>query len=147
MNGGSNFLGGFSTAAGESATFTYITTIGNIGLRSGGADGYSHSLVLDMSLTDDLNLVLQSDLLRIAATGEDDVGINTYLIKTISDKVGVGMRSEWWKNEGNSQYATTFGVNVKPTDNLIVRPEIRYDWDDPNVGSQTTFGTDVILTF
>ena len=100
-----------------------------------------------MALTDDLNWVLQSDLLRVNATGEDQLGINTYLIKSISDKVGVGVRSEWWKNNGVSQYAVTTGVNIKPMDNLIVRPEIRFDWDDPNVGSETTFGIDAIVTF
>ena len=147
LNGGSSFLGGFSTAVGEDATFTYIATAGNFGLRSGGANGYSHSLLLDIALSDDLNLVLQSDLVRVSATGDDDLGVNTYLIKSISDKVGIGARTEWWKNEGVSQYAATFGLNVKPMDNLIIRPELRYDWDDPNVGSETTFGIDAILTF
>ena len=147
VNGGSNFLGGFSTAVSDNATFTYISTIGNFGARSAGSNGYSHSLLLDMALTDDLNWVLQSDLLRVNATGEDQLGVNTYLIKSISDKVGVGVRSEWWKNNGVSQYAVTTGVNIKPMDNLIVRPEIRFDWDDPNVGSETTFGIDAIVTF
>jgi len=148
VNGGSNFLGGFSTAVTESATFTYITTIGNFGARSNGANGYSHSLVLDVALADDLNLVVQSDLVRIGATGDDDIGLNTHLIKTINDKIGVGVRSEWFKNEGNSQYATTWGVNIKPADNLVLRPEIRHDWLIPGPdASQTTFGMDVILTF
>ena len=148
VNGGSNFLGGFSTAAGENATFTYITTMGNFGARSaafGSDHGYSHSMVLDIAVQDDLNLVLQSDLVRVGSN--DQLGINSYLIKSISDKVGVGVRSEWWKNEGVSQYAVTTGVNIKPMDNLIVRPEIRFDWDDPNVGSETTFGVDAIVTF
>ncbi len=147
VDGGSNFLGGFSTAAGENATFTYITTAGNFGARSGGASGYGHSLLLDIALQEDLNLVLQSDMVNIRDTGDDQLGINTYLIKSISEKIGVGVRSEWWKNGGTSQYAVTTGVNIKPMDNLIVRPEIRYDWDDPNVGSQTTFGVDAIVTF
>lgn len=145
INGGSNFLGGFSTSVTDNSTFTYITTIGNFGARGNGADGYSHSLVLDTALTDDLNLVVQSDLLRVAT--EDQLGVNTYLIKSISDELGVGVRAEWWKNEGVSQYGITGGFNIKPMENLIVRPEIRYDWDDPNVGAQTTFGVDAIVTF
>ena len=145
INGGSNFLGGFSTSVTDNSTFTYITTIGNFGARGNGADGYSHSLVLDTALTDDLNLVVQSDLLRVAT--EDQLGVNTYLIKSISDELGVGVRAEWWKNEGVSQYGITGGLNIKPMENLIVRPEIRYDWDDPNVGAQTTFGVDAIVTF
>ena len=145
LNGGSSFLGGFSTAVGDDATFTYITTIGNFGARGDGADGYAHSLVLDVNLADDLNLVLQSDLVRVGV--DDDVGVNTYLIKTINDRLGVGVRAEWWKNEGISQYNLTGGVNIKPMDNLTLRPEIRYDWMDPNAGEQVTFGMDAVLTF
>lgn len=148
QNGGSSFLGGFSTAAGENATFTYITTFGDFGARSqaaGASSGYSHSLLLDIALDDTLNLVLQSDLVRTG--NDDDVGINSYLIKSINDKIGVGVRSEWWKNEGVSQYAVTTGLNIKPMDNLTIRPELRFDWDDPTVGSETTFGIDAILSF
>ncbi len=152
LNGGSSFLGGFSTAAGENATFTYIATAGNFGLRSNGGNGYSHSLLLDIALSDDLNLVLQSDLVRISSVGDDDIGVNTYLIKSINDKLGAGVRAEWWKNEGNSQYAITWGLNVKPMDNLIIRPEIRYDWDLNGAGrggedDVATFGIDAIVTF
>ena len=147
VSNGSNFLGGFSTAVGENATFTYISTAGNFGARSAGANGYSHSLLLDIAVSDSLNWVLQSDLVRITDIGDDDVGINSYLIKSINDKVGVGLRTEWWKNEGVSQYAVTYGANIKPMDNVIIRPEVRHDWDDPIVGSETTFGIDAILTF
>lgn len=149
VDGGSSFLGGFSTAAGENATFTYITTFGDFGARSAAFnadDGYSHSLLLDIAVQEDLNLVLQSDLVRTGTN--DQVGVNTYLIKSFSDKIGAGVRAEWWKNEGASQYATTFGVNVKPMDNLTIRPEIRHDWKlaAPDE-SATTFGVDAILTF
>lgn len=148
VNGGSNFLGGISTAVGDNATFTYITTIGDFGARSaaaGSSSGYSHSLLFDVALDDTLNLVVQSDLVRTG--NDDDVGINTYLIKSLNDKLGIGVRSEWWKNEGVSQYAVTGGVNIKPMDNLVIRPEIRHDWDDPTRGSETTFGIDAIVTF
>lgn len=146
LNGGSSFLGGFSTAAGENATFTYIATAGNFGNRGNGASGYSHSLLLDIALSDDLNLVLQSDLVRIA--DDDDIGINTYLIKSLSDKIGVGARAEWWKDEGNSQYAVTYGLNIKPMDNLIIRPELRHDWQLSGMDDEvTTFGVDAIITF
>lgn len=147
LNNGSSFLGGFSTAAGDNATFTYIATAGNFGARSAGSNGYSHSLLLDIAVSDSLNWVVQSDLVRIADVGDDDVGINSYLIKTINDKLSVGARSEWWKNEGVSQYAVTYGANISPMENLMIRPEIRHDWDDPTVGSETTIGVDAILSF
>ncbi|GAB5443806.1 MAG: porin [Fuerstiella sp.] len=145
FNGGSSWLGGFAVPMGDNVTFTYISTAGNFGARAGGpdSDGYSHSLLFDVAVTDNLNYIFQSDVVRWGT--DDDVGINQYLIYSINDKIGVGTRVEWWKNEGASQYAATFGVNVRPMDNLILRPEIRHDWHLP--GTQTTFGMDAILTF
>jgi opacity protein-like surface antigen len=105
--------------------------------------------VIDTALADDLNYVIQSDLLDVGVgAGSAQVGVNQYLIKTVSDTIGVGVRSEWWKNNGLSQYALTGGVNVKVADNLIIRPEIRYDWELPTPsGDQFTVGMDAILTF
>jgi len=153
LNGGSSFLGGFSTAVAENVTFTYIATAGEFGFRG---NGYSHSLLFDVAVTDNLNYILQSDLVStnspavatptISNAGED-VGINQYLLYTVDDKVKVGTRVEWWKRDGNSQYAATFGVNITPMENLIIRPEWRYDWAAPVLGTEPTFGVDAILTF
>ena len=49
----------------------------------------------------------------------------------------------------------TFGVNHRLNSNLIMRPELRWDWDNEgrfganenNRAAQTTFGVDAILTF
>jgi len=153
LNDGSNFLGGFSTSVAENVTFTYIATAGEFGFRG---NGYSHSLLFDVAVTDNLNYILQSDLVStdspavatptVSNAGED-VGINQYLLYTVDDKVKVGTRVEWWKRDGNSQYAATFGVNVKPMENLVIRPEWRYDWAAPGLGTEPTFGVDAILTF
>ena len=113
--------------------FTYITTAGDFGWRG---DGYSHSLVFDVTLTEKLYYILQSDLVTTndhdnspATPGRDDnVGINQYLIYDINDCVAAGTRLQWWKNEGQSQYASTWGLNIKSIKNLIFRPEIQHDW-------------------
>ncbi len=158
LNDGSSWLGGFSITAIEDITFTYISTAGDFGWR--GRDGYSHSIVVDVTLTDDLNYVFQSDIVRaldpnFAPGGDDDVGVNQYLFYQWNDCVKLGSRLEWWKDEGISYYAVTGGVNLKPHANFIVRPEIRYDWTPTNLnpavnypfGNRTTFGIDAILTF
>ena len=151
--GGSNFLGGISTNLSDNVTLTYMATAGELGWRG---NGYSHSIVLDTAITDKLNYVVQSDLTRtndhdgngVGPGKDDDVGVNQYLIYSLTEKIGVGTRFEWWKNEGSSQYASTVGVNIKPMDNIILRPEIRHDWLIPGPdSSQTTFGMDAILTF
>lgn len=160
FGGGSNFLGGFSVPVGDNATFTYITTAGDMGLRG---NGYSHSTVLDVSLTDNLNYVLQSDMVRFKLFGgvNDEVGINQYLLYSVNDKLGLGTRVEWWKSDAGfnhggqslprggsvSYYAATFGANIKPLPNVIIRPEWRYDWSPHSSYEQGIFGVDMILTY
>ncbi|MBL8815887.1 MAG: porin [Planctomyces sp.] len=145
-NGGSNFIGGFSSSLTEDITLTYINTIGNFGWRG---EGYSHSIVVDTALTDKLQYVLQSDVLR--ADEFDTVGINQYLFYTLTDNLKAGSRVEWWKADGTSAYAATWGVNVTPMESLVVRPEVRYNWGaDPNTGldlDTTSFGIDAIYSF
>lgn len=142
---GSNFLGGASLALSEDTTLTYITTIGDFGAR--GTGGYGHSIVLDMSLTDDLNYIVQSDFVETDTPGDRQYGLNQYLIYNINDSVGVGGRVEWWNTGGVSVYDATVGLNIKASDNLIFRPEVRQDWS-PGFGiADTFFGMDAILTF
>jgi|SaaInl4_100m_RNA_FD_contig_71_429890_length_1563_multi_5_in_0_out_0_2 hypothetical protein len=150
VSGGSNFLGGISTAVGDNATVTYIATFGDFGVRE---EGYSHSVVFDVAVNDKLNYVLQSDLVDTnAAGGNDQVGLNNYLIYQVSDCVAAGTRMEWWKSDGVSTYGATFGVNVKPSANLTIRPEVRHLWSPAGAlatGNQdeTIFGVDAIFTF
>lgn len=161
-NQGSNFLGGFSSPLGCDSTFTYIVTGGNFGDR--GDDAYGHSIVIDTAVTDRLNYVVQSDMLRVNSTGEDNFGINQYLLYTVNDCVGLGARMEWWKADAvtdfrhnggsmlstfppgsHSYYNLTFGANIKAFDpNIIIRPEYRHDWAPFADHNEDIFGIDVI---
>lgn len=158
---GSSWLGGFSYSMSEDATVTYISTLGDFGAR--GDEAYSHSVVVDLTMTENFNWVIQSDLVRVDSTGEDNVGINQYMLYTVNDCVGLGARIEWWKADGvtgfaphggtaptdgsASYYAATVGANLRKCANVIVRPEFRYDWS-PAVGYDVSyFGVDTILTF
>ena len=159
---GSNFLGGFSQQINDDVAFTYITTIGDFGLRSAGNDGYSHSLLLDMALTDNLNYVVQSDLVRVDDTGEDNVGLVQNLFYTVNDRLAYGTRFEWWKGDditgyaphgglaptsSTSYYAATFGLNYNLNKNWRIRPEYRFDWS-PALGYDEGYtGIDIIGTF
>lgn len=147
---GSSFLGGASVGLGDNVTATFITTAGDFGDRG---EGYSHSLVLDVVLTDDLNYVFQTDLVDTNGGGDHQLAINQYLFYTINDKLSAGLRAEWWKTGSaptnddlglvsagsQSIYEVTAGLNIKPLlstdccgnttgDWLIVRPEVRHDW-------------------
>jgi hypothetical protein len=153
---GSSFLGGASLTLSENSTFTYITTIGDFGARTAtparpvgtGSGSYSHSLVLDAAITDDLNWVLQSDYVNDGA--KKQYGLNNYLIYTVNDCLGYGIRAEWWHDTtfltGGDFYEVTAGVNYRVHSNLIVRPEVRWE-DYATTDDQTIFGIDAILTF
>jgi hypothetical protein len=151
FNNGSSFLGGAAFTLSESVTFTYITTIGNFGARG---EGYGHSLVLDMQLNDNVNYVIQSDYLDtdsatgpLGLAGDEQYGINQYLIGKINDTLSVGGRFEWWNVSGVSVYDATLGLNVKVMDDITIRPEIRKDWAPGIDLDETIFGVDAIFTF
>ena len=159
--GGSNFLGGFSVPLTQKLNVTYITTAGDFGKRG---EGYGHSIVFDWALSDDWNYVLQSDLLQTSA-GEDNLSVNQYLFRTLSDRLALGARCEWWKGDTLTEYAplgstlpssgslsyyeATLGLNYRPggNPNLVFRPEMRLDWSPALDYSKGTFGIDFVLTY
>ena len=161
LGGGSSWLGGFRYALDENASLAYFSTAGDFGWR--GDEGYSQSVVLDLSLTDKLNYVVQSDYLRVKSTGEDNVGINQYAIYSLSNKVSLGARMEWWKGDvltgyaphnatlpaagSLSYYAATVGLNVRPLDSLVIRPEVRFDWSPAADYDESYYGIDAVWSF
>ena len=86
----------------------------------------------------------------IASYSTKSYGINQHLIYTITPCWAVGLRGEWQRGEGTifdaapytrggqggDLYEITLGVNWRPTGkpNLMIRPELRYDWADYDNG-------------
>lgn len=161
LGDGSSWLGGISYDFTEFLSLTYMSTAGDFGAR--GSEAYSHSIVLNASLTDKLEWIVQSDLLRVGSTNESNVGVNQYLLYSATDQLGIGARMEWWNadvitgyaphdavlpTDGKlSYFAATFGFNYQPVYNLIVRPEVRHDWSPAADYSETYFAMDAILRF
>jgi hypothetical protein len=142
--GGSNFLGGFSTAVTDNATFTYVTTVGDFGKQG---EGYAHMLLLDVAITCNLNYVIQhsfEDQDEGFGDTDKDAAITQYLFYDVNDTFAVGGRFEWFKEEDGSEFQTTLGVNVRPTDNVVIRPEVRFQ---PERDDNPVFGVDAILVF
>jgi hypothetical protein len=152
---------GFTRTMGGS-TFSYISTVGNMGWRSGDEFGHSHHLVLVNELSSRLKYVVQSDLLFTEGTLADDefenndYGVTNYLIYTLNDCWAVGGRAEWWKSNNVTGNQASFqnitgGLNYKPHANVTIRPEIRYDWTNEGNATdgynQTWFGVDAVVTF
>ncbi len=164
-----NYLGGLSWANDEATTSVAWSII------SGGVDGSSsdnrtmYSLVLTHHFTDELQYVFQHDFgyqENAAADGDNAFwyGINQYLFYQLFDSLSLGLRGEWFRDnngtriiedEPGSYFEITAGVNWSPKSWFMVRPEIRYDWADSNVGvyddqtedNQLSFAIDFILTF
>ena len=141
--GGNSFLGGFSVQVTDSTAITYITTFGDFGDRG---EGYSHSIVMDSGLADNLNYVFQSDFVD-AGGGDSDIGVNQYLIYSLTERLGIGTRVEWWHDDGVSYNEATFGINFRPCANVVVRPEFRHDWSPANGFDQSSFGIDSVLVY
>jgi len=169
---GNNFLGGFQYELTDKIDVLYYCTMGDFGSYAGqtAKEGYEHTVLVDFSLTERLNYVFETDLLRIGdlgGTGNDfnSVGINNYLFYTLNDCWSVGARLEWWETDVEAnpgQYSNvtlnefTLGLNWRPNANLVLRPEVRHEWfpadgDAQRYGSddaqQTIFGVDGVLTY
>lgn len=102
-------------------------------------------------------------------------GIDQYLYYSINNCWKAGARFEWFRDEDGTRvglnrpsnpnngpyvgdfYSLALGLNWKPRTNLMVRPEIRYDWydgdavvdpfDDGADSSQLMLGIDAILFY
>jgi len=153
---------GFTDQWSDNVKYSYMMTGGDLGWRG---DGYSHSNVLDVTLSKKWQYVFQSDLLDTTANssaGEAlSYGAVNYLFYTINDCWKWGTRAEWWKSntavagDMMSFYEITTGLNYKASANLIIRPEVKFnicpakDTFEANNGqfNEQLFGVDAIYTF
>lgn len=137
----------------------------------------SYSLVLTHHLTDDWRYIFQHDFgyqqngAPFSLETATWYGINQYLIGDLTECLSAGTRFEWFRDHNNARvlgvpaaggnyFNFTVGLNWRPMKNMVVRPELRWDWSDvtPPFGltgtfddfsdkNQFTLGTDVILSF
>ncbi len=166
-NQGNTFLGGISLQLTDHMSITYATTMGDFGFGPGGSDSdaYAHSIVVDWEIADRLTYVFQSDygdnqllvdnMARGLAgnqvmTNGKVVSINQYLLYSVNDCWAFGTRAEWFRAGGMAEIIDlTFGANIRPHANLLIRPEVRLDDFDsvPDRQDSTVFGIDAIVTF
>ncbi len=141
----SMWLGGASASLTDNVALTYIGYAGNFGAKSNGGDGYGHSLVLDVTVTDNLNYVAQTDYVETGdedPNGFDSIGLNQYLFYTITDCLALGGRMEWYKLNGTSYQGLTYGLNYKCHANMVLRPEVRHNWTNEGGTTADVFGTE-----
>ncbi len=160
---------GFKRTLSDTSTLLYAAALGRFG-KTVGEDGTLNSVIYTNNLSDNLTFISQTDVLY-TDNSVDDVERNTfgninYLIYKVNDCVSFGQRFEWFNYGGNSGlfagrrnddlYNYTAGFNLRPTANLVFRPEVRWVWDradgnglflENGRSSQAIFGTDMVLTF
>lgn len=149
---GSNGILALGKSLGDNIGLNYVTTFGDI---ADGDNGYTHSIVMDITLGERMSYVFQTDY--VDTTTRYEIGVNQYVFYTLSDDVALGARLEWWRDSGagpggpgaDSEYSFTSGVNWRPPSSfdLVVRPEVRIDWNDQSTDTNTTFGVDAILSY
>ena len=121
-----------------------------------------YSLVISQQIGEKLKYVFQHDhgwdapdsrasIGGVGGTfpGAEWYGINQYLFYDLTEKLALGARGEWFRDDdgtrvgsastGNFNATNYFGIslgaNYKPTSCLMIRPEVRWDWQ-----SDTTQG-------
>lgn len=162
LNQGNAYLGGISLDVTDNVNFIYTVNAGNLGSRF---DGSVNSFILSLQWTEKLSTVHQVDFLQTNAPGADfattgltgeSIGQINYAFYDINERLKAGVRQEWYKADGVSYYTFTYGVNVKPMENLVVRPEIRHMWapgnnltygNGENLYNQTVFTVDAVLSY
>lgn len=166
---GDAWLGGVTVDLTDRLTVAYASIAGRFNEAWAGPPvserGYMQSVVANYAFNDCCSYIFQTDFIDSEDALGNEIrntyGINQYLIRSINDCFAVGTRFEWWAasiagSDRQNIFDWTVGANYRPHANLVIRPEIRFDWvdeavfllDDPAAGNnQTTFGIDAILTF
>jgi hypothetical protein len=154
---------------------------------AGVQERFVYSLVAQQQLSERLRYVLvhnlgaEDDVVALGGKNAYWYGVNQYLLYKLNRCWSLNARVEWLKDEDGARvagpgnipgvdafngwgfvgnfYELTAGLTWHPHPNLIVRPEVRYDWFDGPAGptglpfgggtqeDQLTFGLDAILTF
>ena len=172
-----SFLGSATYTFDENTSLNYGVIAGNLGWRG---DGSINSVVLIRKWAEKFSTVSQFDVLSTnapvnfnanptptgfvpgppgAGVAKNSTGLINYAFYDINAKLKAGARYEWYKADGTSYNTLTGGVNIKPSANLVIRPEVRYMFAPGNhqiytgpkysgqLFNQTVFGIDMIYTY
>ncbi|MFN3191648.1 MAG: outer membrane beta-barrel protein [Aureliella sp.] len=160
---GDAFLGGYSVDLTDTFNVTNQYIVGRFGEGAANEVGFMTSSIYTTQLSDAITHVLWIDYLDTdtgvnRAVERETFDVNNYLLVSLSDNLTWGNRLEWYNIDDlagghNDVYQFTTGLNIGMGENMLFRPEVRWDWDKDGVignelgQSQTTVGGDVVLTF
>ncbi len=159
-----DFLGGIRWQSSDRrTTVSYALTNGPQD-PAGGQNRFVYSLVIQEKLGPRSQYVLVHDLgvennAPLDGRQSQWYGLNQYYIYSLSSQWAACLRAEWfrdqdgvivdgpgtmpgvraWSGRGfaGNFYEVTAGVNWHPHQNVIFRPEVRYDWYDGGLGTDS----------
>jgi hypothetical protein len=147
--GASTFLGNVTWTISDRALIYWAVTAGNVGdgtARNGApnnsGDVYLNSFVLQYSLADALTYTIWHDfgVNKMAGADAEWYGVSQWLIYEVSPCLSIGGRYEWYRDDDGARVFNSNGAgaghyndvtltaNWKLHPNVLVRPEIRWDW-------------------
>ncbi len=184
VNNQLGFLGGFDFTRSDGRSSLALTIHAGREDDLGENDRFAYSLVYQHHLSGCVTYVFQHDFgteqgAELQRNGLDTArwyGINQYLMVNMTPTSSVGLRVEWFRDQDNARVlaipiddqvqggnysALSLGLNLRPTTDLVIRPELRWDWsdvkapgldiggpfDDFSQTNQALLATDVIWTF
>jgi Putative beta-barrel porin-2, OmpL-like. bbp2 len=141
----------YNAIIGDDADYrTFPGTAPGVFVTAGYELRYTHSLILDMNLSDRLEWVVEQTFANQAGAGGGMsacwYGVNNEVFWKLSDCWKLGARAEWFRDnngfivagvrDGNPNggfyqgnfYDLGVGANWSPNKNVTIRPEVRYDW-------------------
>ena len=157
-----DFLGGIRWQSSDRHTTVSYSLTNGPQDPAGDQNGFIYSLVVQEKLGPRSQFILVHDLglENNALTGGRQAqwyGLNQYYVYSLTSQVAACLRAEWfrdqdgaivdgpgttpgvraWSGHGfaGNFYEVTAGVNWRPNQNVIFRPEVRYDWYDGGMGS------------
>jgi hypothetical protein len=144
-----NGFGGFTwISADENASLQFLFDLGNEN-DAGTALRYLHSVTFSREFSNRWSYILHSDLgieQEALSSGQTAYWYNIaqWLAYQINSSWTAGLRYEWFDDiDGAAVTPTpgpgvyhdlTLGLNYSPHDQVIVRPEVRWDWFDADAG-------------
>ena len=133
-----------------------------------------YSLVIQQKIGENWQYVFQNDYANEPGEGVGGstaswYGIDQYLFYTINERWKAGTRFEWFHDQNGSRvplpggvhrtgdyYELSTGLNWKPHEQIVVRPELRWDWTstpdllpfgDGTRSNQLLLDCDVVVRF
>ncbi|MDO4629287.1 MAG: outer membrane beta-barrel protein [Planctomycetia bacterium] len=131
----------------SAVNFAYYDIFGgHDGLYAHDKDEFQQTVTVSWDITCRLNYTFTCNVGSMVFEDQHNVahshvGLGNYFTYILTDKVTLGLRYEWFHQEiggGNFGYDADFddanyheltlAAKYMPTENIFVRPEIRYDW-------------------